>query len=146
MIPNIPISTDSIHKFYAGVGLVVFIASLVALINVQNSTNDRVLQYFEKITKIEKLGSQTDSDTSQLRRIEELIDVTKQDKKMSIYFLFTLAVFGVFVAGRGLQSWEKKMQPKIEERMDLELQLLREEVRLKKYSTNQLQRTRYTRR
>ncbi|WP_196140651.1 hypothetical protein [Aliikangiella sp. G2MR2-5] len=146
MNPNIPIATDSVHKFYAGFGLVVFIASLVTSVYVQNSTNERVLKWFEESTKIERLAKPTKADSDQLKRIEELIKITKLDKKTFMYFLFTSAMIGLVIAGWGFQAWEKRIQPKLDEKLDLEIALLKEELKAKKLSCRQQSNSRFTRR
>lgn len=146
MNPNIPIPTDSVHKFYAGFGLVVFIASLIAAVYIHNSTNEKVINWFEVSVKLEKLENKTEVDIAQLKRIEELIDVTKKDRKTFLYFLFSASFFGLFVAGWGFQAWEKKIQPLLDKKMELEIELLELEIISKKRSNNQLKRTRYARR
>ncbi|MBU2986815.1 hypothetical protein KO528_15730 [Saccharophagus degradans] len=146
MNPNIPIPTDSVHKFYAGFGLVVFIASLIAAVYVQNSTNEKIMKWFDDSAQIEKLEKKTDVDRVQLKRIDELINITKKDKKTFLYFLISSAFFGLFVAGWGFQAWEKKVQPQIDKKMELELELLELEIESKKRSNKQLQRSRFARR
>lgn len=146
MNPNIPIPTDSVHKFYAGFGLVVFIASLIAAVYIHNSTNEKVMNWFEESVKLEKLEKMTEVDIAHLKRIEELIDITKKDRTTFLYFLFSSSFFGLFVAGWGFQAWEKKIQPLLDKKMELELELLELEIASKKRSNNQLHRTRYTRR
>ncbi|MGE4259752.1 hypothetical protein [Shewanella sp.] len=146
MNPNIPIPTDNVHKFYAGFGLVVFIASLIATVYVQNSTNEKIMKWFEESAKIEKLEKKAEVDLAQLQRIEELIDITKKDKKTFLYFLISSSFFGLFVAGWGFQAWEKKIQPLIDKKLELELELLELEITSKKRSNKQLQRTRFARR
>jgi hypothetical protein len=132
MSPNIPIPTDSVHKFYAGFGLVVFIASLIASVFVQNSFNEKVIMWFEEAGKIEKIINKTDVDETQLKRIKELIDVLKQDQSTFMNALFSFAVIGLFISGWGFQYWEKRIQPKLDEKLDLEVELLKLEVESKK--------------
>lgn len=143
MNPNIPIPTDSVYKFYAGFGLVVFIASLIASVYVQNSTNERIIRWFEDLSQIENQVNRTDVDNAQLKRIEELIEITKQDKKTFLYFLFSSSCFGLFVAGWGFQVWEKRIQPKLDNKLDLEIELLQEEIIEKRRDKKQSQRSRF---
>jgi hypothetical protein len=146
MSPNIPIPTDSVHKFYAGFGLVVFIASLITAVYIQNSTNDKMFELFEASAKIEKMEDITDADRQLLNRIVGLIDVVKSDKKTFLTVLVLGAFFGLFVAGWGFQIWEKKIQPLLDDKLKLEVQLLELEIELKRVSLKQQQSSRFVHR
>lgn len=120
MSQNIPIPTDSVHKFYAGFGLVVFISSLIAAVYIHNSTNEKIMNWLEVSVKLEKLKNKTEVDISQLKRIEELISVTKKDRKTFLYFFsrhhFSVCSCraGVFMLGRKkfslclIKKWNSK--------------------------------------
>lgn len=124
----------------------IFIASLIALVYVQNSTNEKVIKWFEESTKLEKLETKTEADIAQLKRIDELIDITKKDKKTFLYFLISSSFLGLFVAEWGFQAWKKKIQPLLDRKIELELELLELEITSKKRSNKQLQQTRFVRR
>ena len=96
--------------------------------------------------KVVAVDEITEVDIAHLKRIEELIDITKKDRTTFLYFLFSSSFFGLFVAGWGFQAWEKKIQPLLDKKMELELELLELEIASKKRSNNQLHRTPYTRR
>lgn len=116
------------------------------MVYVQNSTNEKVIKWFEESTKLEKLETKTEADIAQLKRIDELIDITKKDKKTFLYFLISSSFLGLFVAEWGFQAWKKKIQPLLDRKIELELELLELEITSKKRSNKQLQQTRFVRR
>lgn len=104
------------------------------------------MQLFEETVKLEKLEKKTEVDIAQLKRIEELIDVTKKDRKSFLNFLISASFFGLFVAGWGFQAWEKKIQPLLDKKMELEIELLELEISSKKLSNSKPKPTRFVRR
>ena len=146
MNPNIPIPTDSVHKYYAGFGLVVFIACLVASVYVQFTTNESIMKWHEETAKIEKQKVVSKVDQDRLVRMKELINVLKSDKETFLTTLFTFALIGLIVSGWGFQHWEKYIQPRMDEKLELENELLRQEIAARKSSNKQLHRTRFARR
>jgi hypothetical protein len=144
MTPNIPIPTDNIYKFYASCGLVLLIAALVAFVYVQDSTNEKILNWLTSISQFESDGVIAEYEKKQIELYNHLIEITTDDKKLFHKILSGIVAISLWISGFGFYKWEKTIQPRDD--LILELRIMQLEKELKKSSNNKFQRTRYTRR
>ena len=127
MESKIPLPTDNIYKFYALFGLMLLITSIVGIVWVGTSTNEKLYSLVKEYEAIP--GTQEEKEKNDLAKvIEQLMVVQAESKKSSTIGLTVMAVIAALLMLYGFDRWHTKIQPKQDEYFELQLQKLRREV------------------
>jgi len=132
MESRIPLPTDNIYKFYALFGLLLFITAVAGVIVVNTSTAETIHQL---VKEYQELGGNAASkeDNILAKIIEARIENQAKNKKFFIRSLGVLLAVALILMFHGFIQWHKKIQPKQDELLDLQIERLRHELeRLKK--------------
>lgn len=125
---KIPLPTDSIYKFYALFGLLLFIFSLGATVYVSRSTNDLVFTSAIEYETLRAIEKPTAVEIAKSKGIEKRVEIALADKEFFLYALGTLAGLGVLAMIYGFTKWHRDIQPIQDETAKLQLEKLRLEV------------------
>ncbi len=125
---KIPLPTDSIYKFYALFGLLLFIFSLGATIYVSRSTNDLVFSSAVEYETLKSIEKPTTAEVTKRQGIEKRLEIALADKKFFLYALGALAGLGMVAMIYGFTKWHRDIQPVQDETAKLQLEKLRLEV------------------
>jgi hypothetical protein len=138
---KIPLPTDSIYKFYALFGLLLFIFSLGATIYVSHSTNDLVFSSAIEYEILKAIEKPTATEIAKRQGIEKRVEIALADKKFFLYALGVLSGFGMLAMIYGFTKWHRDIQPIQDETAKLQLEKLKLEVAgLTQHSTGPAQK------
>jgi hypothetical protein len=125
---KIPLPTDSIYKFYALFGLLLFIFSVGATVYVARSTNDLVFTSAIEYETLRAIEKPTAVEIAKREGIEKRVEIALADKKFFLYALGTLVGLGMLAMIYGFTKWHRDIQPIQDETAKLQLEKLRLEV------------------
>lgn len=126
---KIPLPTDSIYKFYALFGLLVFIFCSGAVIYVTRSTNDLIFTSSIEFETLKAIEKPTPIEIAKREGIEKRIQIALADKAFFLQALGVITAFAMFTMGYGFLKWHRDLQPIQDETARLQLEKLRHEVR-----------------
>lgn len=125
MESKIPLPTDNIFKFYALFGVLILITSIISIVWINNSTNERIhslIREYESLPEVDK-------DKSPLGEvIEKRLEVEGANKSLFLKCLGSIIGVSLILMFYGFKEWHTKIQPKQDEYFDLQLQKLRKEL------------------
>ncbi len=126
MQSNIPLPTDNIYKFYSLFGLLLIISSIMAIVYVSNQTFISGFTLVKEYEALKNLPSNKDSLT--LHLIEGQISSLGANKKFYSQFLGGLIGIGLLLMIYGFWHWQKKVQPKHDRLLELQIEKLEKEL------------------
>lgn len=124
----IPIPTDSIYKFYALFGVLLFVFSIGALLYVVKSTNELVFSSVIDIEIIRAIDKPTSVDSAKLAAAEKRVELAVSDRKFFVHATGLIAGIAVLSIAYGFREWHRKVQPVQDELAQLQLEKLRREI------------------
>ena len=124
----IPIPTDSIYKFYALFGLLLFVFSIGALLYVIKSTNELVFSSVIDIEIYKAIDKPTSVDIAKLTAAEKRVEIAVSDKKFFVRAISVISAIAIFSMAYGFRQWHTKVQPIQDEIAKLQLEKLRREM------------------
>ncbi len=127
MESKIPLPTDNIYKFYALFGLMLLITSILGVVWLSTSTNEKLYSLVKEYEAIP--GTKEEKEKSDLAKvIEKRLEVQVSNKKLFLQGLGLTIGFAIMLSGYGFRQWHTKIQPKQDEYFELQLEKLRREV------------------
>jgi hypothetical protein len=127
MESKIPLPTDNIYKFYALFGLLLFITAVVGVVVVNTSAAEKIHLLVKEYQEIG--GDAASKESNPLAKIiEKRLDVTVKNKEFFYQALGVLIAFAMYLMFYGFVQWHKKIQPRQDELLDLQIERLRLEV------------------
>ncbi|MBI3440965.1 MAG: hypothetical protein HY052_04055 [Proteobacteria bacterium] len=125
---RIPLPTDSLYKFCALFGILLFVFGFGTSIYITYSTNELLFKSDIEYESIRLLKDPTPVDIAKQRGIEKRVEVALSDKKFFLYSLGTIIAGALFLMIYGFSKWYRVTQPIQDETARLELEKLRKEV------------------
>lgn len=125
MQPNVPIPTDSYHKFLATFGLALIISSLIASVFVTDRANDKIIAAAYEAFEYELEGKEVPQSLQ--AAIERRVEVASSDRTTFTYALGSGLAVGVILSFLGFSGW-RKLQPLHDELLELQVAKARKEV------------------
>lgn len=133
MESRIPLPTDSIYKFYALLGLLLFIFSAGSLLYVNKSTNALLFESIPRLTGLQEIAEPSAVEKATRDALARQVELAIQDKETLTLASQILMLIGTGMMLFGFGKWHYEIQPRQDEAAKLELEKLRIEVeRLKK--------------
>ncbi|HOI52754.1 MAG TPA: hypothetical protein PLN02_10290 [Azonexus sp.] len=126
---KIPLPTDSIYKFYALFGLLVFVFCVGATIYISRSTNDLIFTSSIEYETLKTIEKPTTVEVAKREGIEKRVEVALADKTFFLRALGVIAALGMLTMAYGFLKWHREIQPIQDETARLQLAKLRHEVR-----------------
>lgn len=127
MESKIPLPTDNIYKFYALFGLMLLITSILGVVVISTSTNDKLYSLMKEYEAIP--GTKEEKEKSDLAKvIEKRLEIQVSNKKLFLRVFGAAIGFAIMLSGYGFRQWHTKIQPKQDEYFELQLEKLRREV------------------
>lgn len=125
---KIPLPTDSIYKFYALLGLLLFIFCLGSTIYVSRSTNDLIFTTYIELETLKTVDKPTPVEIAKREGIERRVEIAVADKESALRGIGFVCAIGLFMMGYGFLKWHRDIQPIQDETARLQLEKLRHEV------------------
>jgi hypothetical protein len=125
---NIPLPTDSIYKFYALFGLLLFIFSIGSTIYISRSTNDLVFTSAIEYETLKAIEKPTSVEIAKRVGIEKRVEIAPADKKFFLYSLGVIAGLATFAMIYGFTKRHRDIQPIQDETARLQFEKLKLEV------------------
>lgn len=139
MESRIPLPTDSIYKFYALLGLLLFIFSAGSLLYVNKSTNSLLFEAIPRLTGLQEIEKPSAVEEATRGSLARQVELAINDKKALTLACQIFMIFGSCMMIYGFGKWHYEVQPRQDEMAKLELEKLRIEVeRLKKEDSDLL--------
>jgi hypothetical protein len=130
MIPSVPIATDNIYKFAALFGLVMMISWIVAVLYLLKINYEFGV---ENINEYELLKVKTDlTQAESIRKdaLEQILRLRSVGTKVFMWSLNILFLVGIGICYWGFRSWYKKVQPKQDELVNLQIEKMKREIQV----------------
>ncbi len=139
MNSKIPVPTDNIYKFYALFGLLLFLSCVYAFVNLYQDYNQKAFKRYIDLKTLESFKTLDSNQSATKFVLEKQSKIDAADKE------FFLSVIGGAVAtswllmAYGFYQWHTKIQPQQDrmaekqlEKADLEIKILKKEIRIKR--------------
>jgi hypothetical protein len=130
MTPSIPIATDNIYKFLALFGLVMFISDLWALAYFVGKYNEIGYENYLELEVLKAKGTLSSEEKVKRFVLEEVAKIIKRDWRILGSLLIACAIIGFFLSALGYYSWFKKVQPKQDELLNLQIEKMKYEIQV----------------
>lgn len=125
MQPNVPVATDSLHKFLALFGLVLIVSSIIGIVLMGWSSNEQIFAAAREFAHTDP--SHSEAMKTYADAMVKKAEITASDRKLLIYALSGVIAFGTFIAGIGFIQWSR-IQPLQDELLELQVAKARVEV------------------
>ncbi|MEK7391238.1 MAG: hypothetical protein AAB214_01615 [Fibrobacterota bacterium] len=96
MLEKLPIPTDSLYKFAALTGLVLFVLPFVLIIQINRSTNDTVIKTVLAVDSLSRQPGVTPHDSARIVAMNRVREVAVSDRTFASYFGGAVAGVGGF--------------------------------------------------
>lgn len=127
MESKIPLPTDNIYKFYALFGLMLLITSILGVVWLGTSTNEKVHSLVKEYQAIP--GTQEEKDNNEFAKlIEKRLEIQISNKQLFLRGFGVTIGIAIMLSWYGFRQWHTKIQPKQDEYFELQLEKLRSEV------------------
>ena len=121
MVPQLPVPTDNIYKFYALFGLALFVTSAVILVTANDLFDQRILEYFASIWEYQADGAVTDFEEGQIKNFELLIDIARSDRDVAMVASSVIGAVGFTAMLVGFARWHRIIQSQNDRLAELEM-------------------------
>lgn len=125
---RVPVPTDSIYKFYALFGLLLFVFCAASTIYVTRSTNDLIFTSSIEYEILKAIEKPTAVETAKREGIEKRVEIAVSDKALFSKVLGVIAGLAIVAMAYGFSKWHRQVQPIQDETARLQLEKLRHEV------------------
>ena len=131
MVPQIPIPTDSLHKFLCMLGLALVLSGLLGFYGIYTTTLDKKIALVEEISQLELNSQRTAIEERRLELRRKILEVTKSNENFFQWAVAAAFVIGFVLIWTGGAAWHKRGQAlddKLKElqvrKLEIELQAL----------------------
>lgn len=128
MESRIPLPTDNIFKFYALLGLLLFIFGAGSMLYLGKSTNELLFASIPKLAELQELEKPTAVQESTRESLKRKIEIAIEDKRILTFGSIAVMCLGAAMMLFGFGKWHTEIQPRQDEFAKLELEKLRHEV------------------
>jgi H+/Cl- antiporter ClcA len=128
MTPQIPIPTDSLHKFMSLLGLALLLSALLGFCGIYTTTLDRKIALVEEISQLELNQRRTPLEDRRLSLRRKVLEVTQSNEQAFQWAVGIAFGLGLLLIVFGGVAWHRKGQV-LEDRLK-ELQVRKLEVEL----------------
>lgn len=125
---KVPLPTDSIYKFHALFGLLIFIFCIGATLYLTRTTNELIFTSVIEYETLKTIEKPTSVEAAKRQGIEKRVEIALADKEFFLAAIGVIAGVGIFSMFYGFSKWHRKIQPIQDEMARLQLEKLRHEV------------------
>lgn len=129
MESRVPIPTDNIYKFYALCGLFAFVATMLAVVYVNQSTNAFLSKAMVEVEELSTKENLSPAEKVKLDIQKRLIEVAVEDKKTFTIGLSMVLAITIISMVFGFKHWHFHIQPKQDRLLDLQIQKAEQELK-----------------
>jgi hypothetical protein len=130
MEPSIPVPTDNIYKFIGLFGLVVFISSMLAVVYLTSKNNEVVFKGIEELRNLQMKEKLTLEESNRKYVLEGILQNNTTSTIIYLIILASFLLFGFILSIFGIYYWFKKVQPKQDELLNLQIEKMRREIQV----------------
>jgi hypothetical protein len=130
MLPSVLIATDNIYKFTALFGLVVMISSAFALLYLVKVNYEFGVENINEYELLKVKGNLSQAESIRKDALEQILRLRTFGTKAFAYSLDFLFVAGALICFFGFYGWHKKVQPKQDELLDLQIEKMKREIQV----------------
>ena len=128
MTPQLPIPTDSLHKFLCMFGLALLFTGVLGFYAIYTITFDRKLVLLTEIDQLEAITPRPLVDERQLDRKRKILEITKSNEDFFHWIVGGTVGIGLALVYLGGSAWHKKSQMLEDQMKALQLRKLELEV------------------
>lgn len=128
MESKIPLPTDSIYKFYALFGLLLFISSMASALYVSRSTNELLFVSAIEYETLAAIKNPAPVEIAKKNGINKRVEIALTDRKFLIYLIGVIAGGAIIFMIYGFRKWHRIIQPIQDEISRLQLEKLKFEI------------------
>ncbi len=128
MESKIPLPTDSIYKFYALFGLLLFISSMASALYVSRSTNELLFVSAIEYETLAAIKNPAPVEVAKKIGINKRVEIALTDRKFLIYLIGVIAGGAIIFMIYGFRKWHRIIQPIQDEISRLQLEKLKFEI------------------
>lgn len=140
MIEKIPLPTDSLYKFLALAGLILFILPFVLIIQINNHTNDTVIRSAISLDSLGRDSLAAKKDSVRVTILTTLRENAISDRKTATRIGGFLVGLGFVMMIYGFRDWKRMIQRHADQISILEVKLKQVELEKERYELQILRR------
>jgi len=110
MLEKFPVPTDSLYKFVALTGLILFILPFILVVQVTNSANDTVVRTYLAIDSLHRDPEFAKRDTGEIALLRRQRDIAISDRKTAVILCAVVAAAGALMMLYGFGAWKRLIQ------------------------------------
>ncbi|HEX9869591.1 MAG TPA: hypothetical protein VGC99_13545 [Candidatus Tectomicrobia bacterium] len=128
MTPTIPIPTDHVYKFHALCGLAILISSMIGLVYLHDRFNERIGKNYLKWEILNRKANLSQEEEVTKAVLDMRLKLDRADRKLMPKALGAIAGIGVVMMVFGFMLWHKKVQPKQDKLLELQIKKIEREI------------------
>jgi H+/Cl- antiporter ClcA len=130
MTPQIPLATDSLHKFLCLLGLVLVLSGLLGFYGVYTTTLDKKVALSEEIAQLELNTQRSPIEDRRLELKHKILEVAKSNEQFFQWAVAAAFCIGLILIHVGGFAWHKKGQAMDDRFKELQVRKIELEVRV----------------
>lgn len=140
MLDKFPIPTDSLYKFIALTGVILFVLPFILIVQLNNHTNDTVIRTVLKEDSLQRSTSITGRDSAQIVVLEKTREKATSDRTAGTFVAGMMIAAGAFLMERGFRDWKRLVQRPADQIAILEVKLKQTQLDRERYELEMLRK------
>lgn len=140
MLDKLPIPTDSLYKFIALTGVILFILPFILVVQVTNSSNETVVRTYFAIDSLHRDPELAKRDSARIVMLRRIRDVATSDRQFALSAAAVVATAGAFMMLYGFREWKRLIQRHSDQIAILEVKLKQTQLDRERYELEILRR------
>ncbi|WP_217520012.1 MULTISPECIES: hypothetical protein [Vibrio] len=126
---NMNLPTDNLYKFLALFGLLLTVTGCYMFNSSYTNFNNEYISSIVELAKYENIEKPTKYEVTQKKALEKIIELLKANKPFNLNVSMFVIIIGLITMFYGFCRWHNKLQPKLDELLDLQVAKAKLEVR-----------------
>ncbi|ELM0326635.1 hypothetical protein Q3047_004097 [Vibrio vulnificus] len=126
---NMNLPTDNLYKFLALFGLLLTVTGCYMFNSSYTNFNNEYISSIVELAKYENIENPTKYEVTQKKALEKIIELLKANKPFNLNVSMFVIIIGLITMFYGFCRWHNKLQPKLDELLELQVAKAKLEVR-----------------
>lgn len=140
MLDKLPIPTDSLYKFIALTGVILFVLPFILIVQLNNHTNDTVIRTILKEDSLQRSTPPNGRDTAQIAILQKTRENAIFGRELGAFLAGMVITIGAYLMWHGFLNWKKLVQRHADQIAILEVKLKQTQLERERYELEMLRR------
>lgn len=140
MLDKLPVPTDSLYKFMALTGVILFVLPFILIVQLNNHTNDTVIRTILKEDSLQRSTPANGHDSAQVIALKRTREIAISNRIFGTFVAGIVIGGGILLMGYGFLNWKKLVQRHADQIAILEVKLKQTQIDRERYELEMLRR------